>query len=140
MVRLPSFWTAGTVDVVLVDDNPAVLISTAAVLRSFDLTVDAVQTLSEAEAIVRLQSVGVAILDYDDAVAWARGAVHDAPWPPVVVLSGRLPDALRCLDEEYPGSFFTLLGKPAMPAILFNTVMSAIALGASADSHRSTRV
>jgi DNA-binding NtrC family response regulator len=117
----------GSIDVLIVDDDPAVAVSTAAVLESAGLVALVAPSLDAAEAVLATTAVGAVILDHN---LGASRLGPDCPvrseHPPVIVVSGIGRDALDCLRREHGGRLFATLAKPVAPRRLIDVVERAV--------------
>jgi DNA-binding NtrC family response regulator len=119
--------SAGSVDVLIVEDEPAVAESTADILELAGFSVAVTPTVHEALEAVASSAVGCVILDHhlaDESGETFLGA--EEATQPTIVLSGMGQGELARLWHENADRLFACLPKPVQPEDLIEVVRSAV--------------
>ena len=122
---------APTLDVLIVDDDPAVADSTADILAGVGLSCAVAPSLPEALAVLADGTeVGVVILDHHLAEASEGGdCAGPDPMPPVILMSGIRGAELHAVQRRHGPKLFAFLGKPVPPGELIAVVRRALGTG-----------
>jgi len=115
-----------SVDVLVVDDEPAVASSTADILRSAGLNAATTSTVKEALAMVESRDVRSIILDHQLADNGEKIFEGVRVLPPIIVMSGIGREALAALQVLHGDRLFACMAKPVPPLRLIDVVKSAI--------------
>ena len=120
----------GSLDVLIVDDEPNVAQTTAEILRSEGLTASTAATVGDALEILASRDVRSVILDHqvagENGAAFLEGVGSREKLPPVVVISGMGHDALAGMEAAHGDRLFALLSKPVPPRTLIEVMTAAI--------------
>jgi len=118
---------SGSVDVLIVEDEPDVADSTADILKIAGFSVAVTPTVDEALTAVTTSSFGCVILDHhlaDQSSETFLGGMEQTP--PTIVLSGMGQGELAKLWHENTDRLFACLRKPVTPQDLIEVVRSAV--------------
>jgi DNA-binding NtrC family response regulator len=117
-----------SLDVLVVDDEPDVANSTAAILASIGFEVATAATVADARAVMADCDVRSVVLDHS-IVEWdteSCSAELEEPGPVIVVVSGLGREELDNLVAQHGDRVYAALAKPVPPARLIEVVRGAV--------------